>query len=255
MDIVELGVSVSTTPQLSLYWNSLDLAVFGYSNFDGYLIGWGGRHPLFTRLHNKCYGLIVSYEEVAWGDYEDDPGALHKRIGGLAGLPGLVFGTEPLDSPSCVHFFPHLGFVGLVWNLRWGQIVDFAVGWTTIDLGHDDGPQDVETGQENMAVLPVSYSSHAEPVARPVPAAGPPAPPSGLADAGRSAAAEQAPAQSPPPEAQRTHLVLKGETLSAISREYYGTSAKWRDILDANQSVVSDERKLQPGMELVIPGK
>ena len=68
MDIVEVGVTVSTTPQIALYWDSLDLLVFGYSNFDGYLIGLGGRHPIFTRLHNKCYGLVVSYEEVAWGD-------------------------------------------------------------------------------------------------------------------------------------------------------------------------------------------
>lgn len=225
LDIVEAGVTVSTTPQIALYWNSLDLAVAGYSDFDGYLIGWGGRHVGFTKLHNKCYGLIVSREEVAWGDYKENPQLLHKRYGGLAGLPGLIGGVvqdgHPLDSPACVHFFPHLGYVGIVWNLRWGEILDFVVGWTTIDLNQDDGPsaKSPEPKEENAALEPKGNSASAEPMT------------------------------------QRIHVVQGGDTLFGISRKYYGTSAKWRDILDANRSVVSDENKLQPGMKLVIPGK
>jgi LysM repeat protein len=258
MDIVEVGVSVSTTPQLALYWNSLDLAVFGYSNFDGYLIGLGGRHPGVTRLHEKCYGLIVSHEEVAWGPYDaDHPEALRTRIGGLAGLPGLVFGTKTLDSPSCVHFFPHIGYVGLVWDLRWGQILDFIVGWTTIDLGHDDGPQPEDTApkQEIAPAEPAGHRAHAEPAAQPTRAAEPPAPTSDAGDSGKAAVSEPAPAPSYPPAAQRVHVVLQGESVFSISRKYYGTGAKWRVIMDANKSVLSDVRKLQPGMKLVIPGQ
>jgi len=28
-----------------------------------------------------------------------------------------------------------------VWNVRWTQILDFALGWTTLDLANDDGHQ------------------------------------------------------------------------------------------------------------------
>ena len=32
----------------------------------------------------------------------------------------------------------HLGRVGLVANFRWGEIADFLLGWTTLDIAHDD---------------------------------------------------------------------------------------------------------------------
>ena len=138
LDIGEVGVTVTKTPQIGLYWNSLDLLVAGYCDLDGTFIGWGGRHGVVVPIRSKCYGLIVSREHVEWGD-----APARERYGGLAGLPGIAFGIaedkHPLDSPACVHFIPHLGYVGLVWNLRWGQIVDFVVGWTTIDLDGDDG--------------------------------------------------------------------------------------------------------------------
>ena len=138
LDIPEVGITVTTTPQIGLYWNSLDLLVAGYCDLDGTFIGWAGRHGVVVPIRSQCYGLIVSREHVQWGD-----APARERYGGLAGLPGIAAGIaedgHPLDSPACVHFIPHIGYVGLVWNLRWGQIVDFVVGWTTIDLDGDDG--------------------------------------------------------------------------------------------------------------------
>ena len=49
----------------------------------------------------------------------------------------------------------------------------------------------------------------------------------------------------------RTHRVRKGETLSTISRRYYGTSGLWRRIVEANPGV--DTRRLDVGRVLVIP--
>lgn len=139
LDIPEIGITVTETPQVGLYWNSLDLLVAGYSDLDGTFIGWGGRHLGVVPIRSECYGLVLSRERVQWGDTP-----MRERYGGLAGVPGIVSGVaqdgRPLDSPACVHFIPHIGYVGLVWNLRWGQILDFVVGWTTIDLNGDDGP-------------------------------------------------------------------------------------------------------------------
>ncbi len=62
--------------------------------------------------------------------------------------------------------------------------------------------------------------------------------------------AKGAPAPLPKP---RYHVVQRGETLSEISRSYYGTVTRWRDILEANKDVVPDERLLRPGVKLTIP--
>ena len=49
------------------------------------------------------------------------------------------------------------------------------------------------------------------------------------------------------------HTIREGETLSGISREYYGSENKWQKILAANRNVIKDANKLQPGTKLIIP--
>jgi len=52
---------------------------------------------------------------------------------------------------------------------------------------------------------------------------------------------------------QRFHIVRKDQTLSSISREYYGTANKWKKIFDANRDVMKDPNKINTGMKLIIP--
>jgi nucleoid-associated protein YgaU len=65
--------------------------------------------------------------------------------------------------------------------------------------------------------------------------------------------------QSVPPAADtvqpklRFHTVQRGDTLSGISKQYYGTTAKWRKILDANRNTLKSPDSLTPGMKLIIP--
>ncbi|NGX57509.1 MAG: Chromosome partition protein Smc [Chlamydiae bacterium] len=49
------------------------------------------------------------------------------------------------------------------------------------------------------------------------------------------------------------HIVEEGETLMHISMKYYGTTRKWRRILESNRDVIADENKIQPGTEIIIP--
>jgi nucleoid-associated protein YgaU len=58
---------------------------------------------------------------------------------------------------------------------------------------------------------------------------------------------------APAPPAARTHVVAEGDTLTKISRKYYGTSGRWEDILNANRDVVKDEKSLVVGSSLKIP--
>ncbi len=63
------------------------------------------------------------------------------------------------------------------------------------------------------------------------------------------------PAATTPPAADRprTHTVVAGDTLSRISSQAYGTSARWNDIYEANRDILPNENSLRIGMVLRIP--
>ncbi|MFD1795039.1 peptidoglycan-binding protein LysM [Paracoccus aurantiacus] len=77
--------------------------------------------------------------------------------------------------------------------------------------------------------------------------------------AGAAAAAEP----DVPPKAQTAapsqsaepvfHTVKKGETLSAIAKEYLGNANRYNEIFKANQPMLSDPDKIYPGQTLRIP--
>lgn len=62
-----------------------------------------------------------------------------------------------------------------------------------------------------------------------------------------------APAPAAAPTNQRVHVVVKGDTLSSLSRRYYNTPSRFRDIYAANRDKMRSENDLQIGMRLVIP--
>jgi nucleoid-associated protein YgaU len=65
-------------------------------------------------------------------------------------------------------------------------------------------------------------------------------------------------AETPPPAAAaapaaKTYVVAEGDTLTKISRKFYGSSSHWQDILNANHGVLRDEKSLVVGSTLKIP--
>jgi nucleoid-associated protein YgaU len=61
------------------------------------------------------------------------------------------------------------------------------------------------------------------------------------------------PPPAPAPAPAKTYVVAEGDTLSKISKKFYGTSSRWEDILNANHAVVKDEKGLVVGSTLTIP--
>ena len=51
----------------------------------------------------------------------------------------------------------------------------------------------------------------------------------------------------------QTYQVQPGDTLASISRKFYKTKARAKDIQDANHNAIPDMRKLKPGQTLIIP--
>ena len=59
-----------------------------------------------------------------------------------------------------------------------------------------------------------------------------------------------APAAEP---AARVHEVVKGETLSAIAKTYYGKASAYAKIFEANRDILKDPDHIYPGQKLKIP--
>ena len=50
-----------------------------------------------------------------------------------------------------------------------------------------------------------------------------------------------------------SYTVVKGDTLSAISKRQYGDANKYMRIFEANKPMLSDPNKIYPGQVLRIP--
>jgi len=75
------------------------------------------------------------------------------------------------------------------------------------------------------------------------------------ADITVSAAAQAASKAEAPKEAAQasTYTVQKGDTLSKISKQFYGDASQYMKIFSANRDQLSDPNKIQVGQVLKIP--
>jgi nucleoid-associated protein YgaU len=69
---------------------------------------------------------------------------------------------------------------------------------------------------------------------------------------GGSSSTASSPANAPP-AAPRIYVVQKGDTLSKIAKQFYGNTADWRLIYEANRDRIEDPDLIQPGWKLEIP--
>jgi nucleoid-associated protein YgaU len=68
-----------------------------------------------------------------------------------------------------------------------------------------------------------------------------------------AAAAAAAAAGGPSSSAARTYTVQPGDSLSKISKQFYGDANKYMKIFEANKDKMSDPDKVKVGTELLIP--
>jgi nucleoid-associated protein YgaU len=52
---------------------------------------------------------------------------------------------------------------------------------------------------------------------------------------------------------QRHYTVKPGDTLSKISRDFYGDANQYTKIFNANRNILRDPNTINPGQDLVIP--
>jgi len=62
-----------------------------------------------------------------------------------------------------------------------------------------------------------------------------------------------APAPAAPAEAAQIHVVVAGDTLSALAKKYYGKPGMYMKIFEANRDLLSDPNLIKVGQKLRIP--
>jgi nucleoid-associated protein YgaU len=55
------------------------------------------------------------------------------------------------------------------------------------------------------------------------------------------------------PAAARTHTVVKGDTLSKLAKQYYGSAGQWKRIYEANKDAIENPDLIYPGQTFKIP--
>jgi len=139
LDILDVGITVSTEPHVAAYAGFQSLLALGYSEMDGKLIGIGQRQVGILDMRYNAGGMLLEgHEQFAYGKNFDpaDPESPPRRGAGL----GLIYHESPrnaMEALQCAKFV-HLLFIGADLNCKIGEVVDFVLGWTTLDIGRDD---------------------------------------------------------------------------------------------------------------------
>jgi nucleoid-associated protein YgaU len=60
---------------------------------------------------------------------------------------------------------------------------------------------------------------------------------------------------APPPASAggKTYTVVKGDTLSKIAKQFYGSAGQWKKIYEANKDVIKNPDLIYPGQTFRIP--
>lgn len=51
----------------------------------------------------------------------------------------------------------------------------------------------------------------------------------------------------------RMYTVRRGDTLIGLARRFYNDQNRWKDIWNANRSVIADPNRIMPGWEIRLP--
>ena len=233
VEIFDLGFTFTKTPQFSAYMNCPVILPIGYGKVDGVFVGMGnGKAGVMKHSHDVEGRLYWGREKDSWDSFDAEKSdTLSVQEVGILGLAHREENAKPTKS-MCRHYL-HIGWVGVVWNVRWIDMPDFVAGIFGMDPLQDDGPDggwwfgraksklvheaaEPPRGVSSLAAQPVSLS-----IVSP-----PPAPMTAKlsATAGAPAAPTETPAIAPismardiMPEASQAAKALEDETTTTTA--------------------------------------
>ncbi len=262
LDMGDIGFTVSFEPSFAFYYALTPLIPLGYSRVDGWFAGVGGGRLGIMRHYQRNLGLIIYGEEaVGFARYhkDDDRSLNRQKVGILAlaqGFPERRF-PGPDYMLSFLHYV-HIGWVGIAGNLRYLQIMDFALGWFGVDLCFDDGREHGAWLAKDVYVPPPKWVSMgtSAPAKKPAGETWRPDILKELSEIPRKAKEAQAAAGVPPPDTKafRVYVVKQGDVgLLQIAQEQLGGVEHWHRIAELNN--LKPPYEIRPGQKLLLPAR
>ena len=156
-DMFEVGLTLSAKPGFAIFQDYFNYLPHGFSTVDGLFIGNGNRKLGISKFHDYSWGVLVTgHERARLGKL--DPADHHQlsplyveklkadgkplpteNPGWGTGACGVKpEGPAPWPSFISCRRNVHLGFIGVHASLHPADIVDFLLGWTTLDIMGDD---------------------------------------------------------------------------------------------------------------------
>lgn len=179
----------------------------------------------------KHYNTSKHWKKIAEAN-KVDPSSLQvgtklviPEIAGAVASPAAAPGTEAATGDSASYKIKSGDTYYTVAKKELGS----AARWKEVEKLNKIAPEDLRVG------MTIKLPKKAEAASAPAPVAETPAGLPGTDTAGSG----------------KSHVVAAGETLGDISRKYYGTTTKWRDIAKANAGV--EPETLKVGQKLAIP--
>ena len=153
LDIVDVGVTFTdkTSPDFAIFADFFSITPVGYSRIDGKVFGIGNRQIGWLDYEDRCWGVLL------WGSEKKGSGKFNPKDPHQARVDQQDLKTRPrfntgilrmslqdnlppllqfLECDRCVH----LGWIGVHATIRPFDLLDFILGWTTLDILGDDPP-------------------------------------------------------------------------------------------------------------------
>ncbi|MCX7765170.1 MAG: hypothetical protein N2246_00465 [Candidatus Sumerlaeia bacterium] len=157
LDIFDVGISVTDkwSPDFAVYANPFQIAPLGYSRINGRFLGIANRQAGWLKHEQRCWASILwGSEQKGSGRFNPfDPHQARKDQVELTERPQFNVGILRMllkdNLPPTLQFFEcdkwvHLGWIGIRANCRPLDLIDFILGWTTLDLAGDDLDEDTK---------------------------------------------------------------------------------------------------------------
>ncbi len=151
LDIMDIGITVTDkwSPDFSLYADFFQITPIGYTSIDGKVLGIGNRQIGLLNYENNSWGILLggSDRKGSGAFNPEDPRQVRADQRDASERPrfntGVVRMIAEGNAPPTPTFFEcdrgiHLGWIGFHFSLRPLDLLDFILGWSTLDILEDD---------------------------------------------------------------------------------------------------------------------
>jgi hypothetical protein len=172
MKMFDIGITVSPIckPGLAVYVSIPGSIGAGGSCVDGKIFGIANNHAGWLDYENKSYGAVLwGSSKQGGGDFDskdiyqarDDQRDLTERPTFHTGPVRDIACDNEVPSPAFIECdkFVHIGYVGILFNCRFLRIVNFIVGWTTLDFMADADAQAANAGPAKSSTTSMKTSA------------------------------------------------------------------------------------------------